>query len=554
MKNRNSWVWIAFACCDCLVLAAMLWLTRSVIATERDRAAAEIRAELQERVRLALWRMDVLGTSILLEENAIPTPLFLSEPETTLPVMARFESPDGLSIKGTGQEQNLEICRNFLPKLDSIAIASREPPDSPKKISESYKTHFPTPESKIRGTEKMQQAANMAEKANRVRFLGDALSKQNPSYAAEFLNQPQDNSHSFSTHSNRDSGNSTSDFKPIWDNDSLFLIRQGRTMKSFAQGSLVDLRKLKSLLLSEIKPLLPTATLTKTGGEADESFALASFPLLLVPGKLGAIPGSISRPIFASLLVGWLAAMVALLAAFFLISNIMKLSERRASFVSTVTHELRTPLTTFRLYSDMLSSGAVREEKKPAYLAVLSREADRLSLLVENVLAFSQIERGSARSAVSEIELGELIESMRERFETRLEAVGLTLLLRIPEPIHTSLDTSALEHILFNLIDNAAKYAANSAPPEVRVEAFSTNGKISIEVSDNGPGIAPAERKRIFRAFHKSAKQAAETKPGVGLGLALSQRLAIAMGGSLRTVDKQNQEHGAAFRLNLPSH
>lgn len=230
----------------------------------------------------------------------------------------------------------------------------------------------------------------------------------------------------------------------------------------------------------------------------------------------------------------------------------MKLSERRASFVSAVTHELRTPLTTFRLYSDMLGSGAVREEKRPVYLSVLSREADRLSHLVENVLAFSKIERGSARSAVTEIEINDLLASFSERFATRLDAAGLKLELISSEPIRAKLDASALEHILFNLIDNAAKYAAASQPPVVTISPATKKGKIEIRVTDHGPGILEAECRRIFRPFSKSAKQAAETKPGVGLGLALSKRLARSMDGTLACRQRGDGKNGAEFVLTLP--
>ena len=207
---------------------------------------------------------------------------------------------------------------------------------------------------------------------------------------------------------------------------------------------------------------------------------------------------------------------------------------------------------TFRLYSDMLSSGAVREEKRPVYLEVLSREADRLSHLVENVLALSKIERGSARSAVAEVELNTLLASFSERFATRLEAAGHRLDLIAAAPIPLKLDASALEHILFNLIDNAAKYAATSEPPVVTIRTAVHKGSVEIRIADHDPGIQDTGQRRIFEPFHKSAKQAAETKPGIGLGLALSQRLAHSMGGSLSCTRRADGAGGAEFTLILP--
>jgi signal transduction histidine kinase len=260
-----------------------------------------------------------------------------------------------------------------------------------------------------------------------------------------------------------------------------------------------------------------------------------------------------ATPLSLPLLVGWAAVIVALVTASLLVRGVMRLSERRASFVSAVTHELRTPLTTFRLYSDMLQSGAVKEEKRGSYLSVLSREADRLSHLVENVLAFSQIERGSARSAVRVTTAADLLEPMRERFESRLTTAGMTLEMDLSgeaASVPMKVDAAAVEHILFNLVDNAAKYASGGQPPTLSISVARHGRRIEIHADDHGPGIVTSERSRIFEAFHKSAHEAAESKPGVGLGLALSRRLAKSLGGDLTC--KSSDHGGACFVLSLP--
>jgi signal transduction histidine kinase len=241
---------------------------------------------------------------------------------------------------------------------------------------------------------------------------------------------------------------------------------------------------------------------------------------------------------------------LAVVTSSLLVRGVMRLSERRASFVSAVTHELRTPLTTFRLYSDMLASGAVKEEKRGDYLRVLSREADRLSHLVENVLAFSRIERGNARSNVREAAADDLLEHSRERLAARLATAGLALDMDSACALRVRVDTAAVEHILFNLIDNAAKYAANSDPPVVEIRIQGAGRAVEIRVSDQGPGIPLSERERVFSAFHKSAREAAESQPGVGLGLALSRRLARVQGGDLECTGSTK---GACFILRLPA-
>ena len=286
------------------------------------------------------------------------------------------------------------------------------------------------------------------------------------------------------------------------------------------QGVWLDARVLREQLLREVADLLPQAKLLAVEGQraAADSLAMVSFPFRLERNEVvvGRATLRCQRRSGLRLWVAWAAVALAVLTSSLLVRGVMRLSERRASFVSAVTHELRTPLTTFRLYSDMLESGAVKEEKRGDYLRVLSREADRLPHLVENVLAFSRIERGNARSNVREAAAGDLLERSRERLEARLATAGLTLEMDSACALRVRVDTAAVEHILFNLIDNAAKYAANSDPPVVEIRVRDAGRAVEIIVSDHGPGIPLAERARIFRAFHKSAREAAESQPGVG--------------------------------------
>jgi signal transduction histidine kinase len=145
--------------------------------------------------------------------------------------------------------------------------------------------------------------------------------------------------------------------------------------------------------------------------------------------------------------------------------------------------------------------------------------------------------------------IDELLESMRERLESRLSASGLHLVIDGPSDLRVRADHAAVEHILFNLIDNAAKYASVSEPPVVTITSAPVGDAVFLRICDHGPGIPSSEIRRIFRPFHKSAHEAAETKPGVGLGLALSRRLAQEQGGELRCLPRAQ---GACFELRLP--
>ena len=113
------------------------------------------------------------------------------------------------------------------------------------------------------------------------------------------------------------------------------------------------------------------------------------------------------------------------------------------------------------------------------------------------------------------------------------------------------IDRSALEQILVNLVDNACKYAAASAPPIVRIRLERAGLRVLVHVRDHGPGFSKRDRRRLFRPFSKSDRDAATSAPGVGLGLALSQRLARAQGGDLRL--EEPRDGGAAFVISLPS-
>ncbi len=544
--------------CATLILGAMAAMTRGVISTERERARMEAEAEEQERLRLALWRIDAAAAAWIADEAQRPLPdSRLMETEAARPeVKLRFDArEDGqLIADDAGRAGELRQALGLDPAGAAFPLLCMGMPEIP-----SNWAAVPPPEPEVAGlpaenrkvTAEYQMAANAKEFAGRSRALGGAVGKS----MAQFNNVNVDNVTLIGGW--RLQRGSLP--RPARFGKDLFLLRHlqwerqdGSTLRSI-QGAWLDENAFKAMLLQEIADLFPAATLIPAGAAgAGDGLALASFPWRISPGNGKPPPAPLPESVMLTLGAGWVAAVLAIGAAWLLVGGLMRLSERRASFVSAVTHELRTPLTTFQLYSGMLESGVIKEEKRGHYFQTLRREAERLSHLVENVLAFSRIERGSARSAPDTLSAGKLVAPMLERLDGRLGEAGLKLDADLDAPGWQSgvrADPAAVEHILFNLIDNASKYAAGSDPAEVRLEAEAKRGAVEIRVRDHGRGISRNERKKVFRAFHKSAAAAAESRPGVGLGLALSRRLARAGGGDLRL---EGGEGGACFTLVLP--
>ncbi len=360
-----------------------------------------------------------------------------------------------------------------------------------------------------------------------------------------------------------------SSLTPVWLGEDLILVRQvsGGTSRRI-QGVWLDAAAISVSLIKDIADLLPDARLEPVrhswgvllgelpDPDADDPMVMAALPWRLLPGEAAVVEPVGWTPMRKTLAVAWIGALLAAMAAVVLLRGVVKLSERRASFVSSVTHELRTPLTTFSLYSDMLAEGMVQDEaKQKSYLRTLRKESARLTHLVENVLAYSRIERGSARARVETVRVGELVDRMCERLRTRAVEAGMELHCEITPDVaerEIRVDTTAVEQIIFNLVDNASKYASGDGCGkviELRAIAHPKLSKgVAFQVCDDGPGIARSESRKLFRAFHKSAQDAAHSKPGVGLGLALCRRLARALGGDLIIVER---DRGACFELTV---
>jgi len=390
--------------------------------------------------------------------------------------------------------------------------------------------------------------------------------------------------------------------KAVWLGGELVLARRVSVGgREYIQGAWLDWPAIRQWLLESVKDLVPQADLAPVRPEAPAGWSgrrggdigsfigregymeepgrlLATLPVRLVPGAVAAEAEEGLSPLGLSLIVAWVCVVLAGAAVAVLLWGTVALSERRAAFVSAVTHELRTPLTTFRMYSEMLAGGMVTDEgKRLRYLDTLRRESERLVHLVENVLSYARLERGRARGRTETVRLADLAGRIGPRLAERAQQAGFQFVVEpgiagVPsssagaDPARLAAagtaasavvgdaavcaDPSAVEQILFNLVDNACKYAAGAADKRIHLVAEVAGGRAVLKVCDHGPGISARDARRLFRPFSKSARDAANSAPGVGLGLALSRRLARDMGGDLTLIQRPGD--GACFALSLP--
>lgn len=215
--------------------------------------------------------------------------------------------------------------------------------------------------------------------------------------------------------------------------------------------------------------------------------------------------------------------------------------EQRAEFVASVSHELRTPVASIRLLAETLERWADRAPRKASdYRARLIREADRLSFLVENILSYNRLARGRLDAHRVPVSLRELVHRMEEDLAVVAERPFEVVL---EEDAELFVDPDLFGLVLLNLGRNAVDYGERS-PVHIRVRRTPDGG---IEVADDGPGMGPRERERIFRPFERGAAGRVRRAGGSGLGLAICRRVMAAHCGTIRV--SASNVHGTTFEM-----
>ncbi len=235
---------------------------------------------------------------------------------------------------------------------------------------------------------------------------------------------------------------------------------------------------------------------------------------------------------------------------FFDVTDMRRLESVRRDFVANVSHELRTPITAIRSASETLEGGAAEDaEARQAFLGIISRNAERLGSLVDDILELARIETQKARLVLEPLEVNSLIRGVVTLFEERVAKKSITLSVALDEPAaYVEADRRALEQVLSNLLDNALKYSGPGALVVVsgKVEAQS----VIIGVEDTGPGIPEQHLPRIFERFYRVDRGRSRDVGGTGLGLSIVKHLVESMGSTIRVMSELNV--GTRFWFSLP--
>jgi signal transduction histidine kinase len=224
-----------------------------------------------------------------------------------------------------------------------------------------------------------------------------------------------------------------------------------------------------------------------------------------------------------------------------------ELVRMRSDFTSSVSHELRTPLTQILLFAETLELGrAAGEDEQRVALAIIGQEARRLAHLVENVLQFSRAERRMTRVQTRMVALAPLMREIMERFAPLAGSAALRVHTELDEELVARVHPESLHQIAINLLDNAVKYDGHEG--RITLRALFREGRARIEVEDSGPGVAPADRTRIWEPFVRLP--GTPPVPGSGIGLAVVRDLVVAHGGKVWV--EEGKGGGACFVVELP--
>ena len=230
--------------------------------------------------------------------------------------------------------------------------------------------------------------------------------------------------------------------------------------------------------------------------------------------------------------------------------QLKSLDRMKDDFMSSVTHELRTPLTSIRALAELMADDpAMESAQRQQFLGIVVAETERLSRLVNQVLDLAKIESGHAEWRNSDVDLRALVLQAAQAMAEPLREQGTRLELELPEAVPPlRADADRLMQVLLNLLGNAAKFVPRPGGL-IRLQLRADAAGLTVQVQDNGPGVAPAQRELIFEKFHQGG-DSTHRPTGTGLGLPISRQIVEHFGGRIGLRDDAGA--GACFEFTLP--
>jgi two-component system, OmpR family, phosphate regulon sensor histidine kinase PhoR len=203
----------------------------------------------------------------------------------------------------------------------------------------------------------------------------------------------------------------------------------------------------------------------------------------------------------------------------------------RRDFVANVSHELKTPLTGMRGFAEALAEGGAPPEQASEFAGRILANVERMQRLVDDLLDLARIESGSWRPEPAEQDLAALVEDAWASIQPGPGARDVTLDANFPPDLGLQADGAALAQVLCNLLDNAARYSPDGG--SVRLTARREDGRVRVEIADDGPGIPSIHVERVFERFYRVDAARSREAGGTGLGLSIVKHLVAAHGGEV---------------------
>ena len=233
------------------------------------------------------------------------------------------------------------------------------------------------------------------------------------------------------------------------------------------------------------------------------------------------------------------------------LTRLRQLEAVRQEFVANVSHELRTPLSLIKSAAETLLDGG---KDDPAalvrFLQIIDKHANRLTLLIDDLLMLSTLDSGTMRLHLQPVSLRAAVQEVTDDLKGRASARGVKLENTIPAGLIAQADPDRLRQVLSNLLDNSIKYGRVEGHAVVSARVIDPR-RVEIAVRDDGPGIPAEACARIFERFFRGDKARSREQGGTGLGLAIVKHVVQAHGGEVRVESELGK--GAAFIFTLPT-